>query len=104
MPDTQQLVQLHDLEQAVVIGLQMIFDAHLRDNLLIVPITLARNVDAGEEIAWSIARVSTYDQSNQQGHLKGQKRLGKLLTEQPLEHDPVIAHNLRNIEITQGAE
>ena len=42
--------KLHDFEKAVVIGLQSVFDAHLRNDLLIVPVALTGNIDAREKV------------------------------------------------------
>jgi hypothetical protein len=46
VPDAHQLVELHNLEQAVIVRLQAVFDADLRDDLFIVPVALPGNVDA----------------------------------------------------------
>ena len=44
--NAHELVELYDLEQAVVVRLQAVFDADLRDDLFIVPVALPGNVDA----------------------------------------------------------
>mmetsp|Transcript_31209 Transcript_31209/g.79124 ORF Transcript_31209/g.79124 Transcript_31209/m.79124 type:complete len:1071 (+) Transcript_31209:5803-9015(+) len=71
----EQLHQLHRLEQRLLLGLQARLDKALLNLLLQVPVALAGDVDAGEEVA-----------------------------EEAHEDDQVVADNLGQVEVAQRAE